>query len=152
MSLAWGTIFAAITLAAVAYLPIRDYVKRPKLSLEPRNRYVEKTKVRSFGFKVENKGYNIARDVGGMVTIDETSKSPIKWASDILGRESEDAGYYVDIRPGEWNSRRFFIIHSRGSERWTPREISVTLNWEYHGQRSKTYKFPGSKIPFPIYR
>ena len=144
-----NVILAAITLAVVCYFPLRDYRRRPKLILQPdkKERFTISNKEGYFGFTVENKGQNIAIDVCGEIGSNHTSTMPINWNNwfyrETYGPHHSEKIFQINIYPGSTNKRWFFVdgLERNKLTSGDRYEISVRLNWEYHGLKSKTEKF-----------
>ena len=136
-----NVIIAAITLCVVCYFPIINYWRRPKLILQPEKK--EQSNESYFGVSVENKGKNIAKDVYGEIVVNNT-RMQINWNKrwfSKTGGHSERI-FQMDINPGSTYKRWFIADRLAGENRRTLEgsEISVTLNWEYHGQNTLTEK------------
>lgn len=129
---------AAITLCVVCYFPIINYWKRPKLILQSEKK--EQSNESYFGVFVENKGKNIAKDVYGEFKVNKERPSQINW-NNWFFRETcshSERIFQLNINPGSTNKRWFIADRSADENRRTLEgsEILVTLNWEYHGQKT----------------
>ena len=132
---------AAITLCVVCYFPIINYWRRPKLILQPEKK--EQSNKSYFGVSVENKGKNIAKDVYGEIVVNNR-RTQINWNSWWFSKTCghTERIFQLDINPGSTYKRWFIADRLADENRRTLEgsEISVSLNWEYHGQKTLTKK------------
>ncbi len=132
---------AFATLFVVSFFPVWNSLKRPKL-----NPYPEKkenpgpfTKTRQFGFTVENKGKNVAKNVRGVIEINSASPKQINWnnwySKANYGPSHSERILQIDIPPRAVN-KRWFFVEELETDRITSGkyEISIELSWEYLGQ------------------
>ena len=139
-------ILTAIILAITSYPLVVNYYRRPKLILEP-HYWSPEQNVRLLGFKVRNRGRDIAKGVYGAVQFNSKS-SRICWNDSPNDR--------IDMLPGPLNEYWFYVAKLKkvngsmerfiGCFIWTGPaeeyyEITVKLFWNYHGLRSLTKKF-----------
>ena len=136
-----NVIIAAITLCVVCYFPIINYWGRPKLILQPEKK--EQSNESYFGVSVENKGKNIAKDVYGEIVVNN-SRTQINWNNWFFRKTCghSERIFQLDINPGSTYKRWFIADRLADETRRTLEgsEILVTLNWEYHGQKTLTKK------------
>ena len=91
-----NVIIAATTLIVVCCFPIINYLRRPKLILQPEEK--EQSNESYFGVSVENKGKNIAKDVYGEIVVNN-SRTRIDWNSRWF-RETGDHTHTERISKG----------------------------------------------------
>jgi len=136
-----NVIIAAITLFVVCCFPIINYWRRPKLILQPEKK--KQSNESYFGVSVENKGKNIAKDVYGEIVVNNT-RTQINWNNWWFNKTCghTERIFQLDINPGSTYKRWFIADRLADENRRTLEgsEISVTLNWEYHGQNNLTEK------------
>jgi hypothetical protein len=70
---------AVAALVGGGFFPVLKYLKRPKLIPYPEKKERSNPANKYFGFAVENKGKNVARNVSGEVEINNTSTELINW-------------------------------------------------------------------------
>lgn len=132
---------AAISLFVACYFPIINYWRKPKLILQPEKK--EQSNESYFGVSVENKGKNIAKDVYGEIVVNN-SRTQINWNNWFFRKTCghSERIFQLDINPGSTCKRWFIADRLADENRRTLEgsEISVTLNWEYHGQNTLTEK------------
>jgi len=143
----FGFILTIIIVAATTYPFIVNYIKRPKLVLEP-HYWGPKQNVKLLGFKVTNRGKNLAKGVYGVIEYSNTSISRIRW--------NDSENIKIDIDPGPLNECWFYVAKLDKSDESMKRftgsmgwigpakehyEISVKLYWEYHALRHLMKKF-----------
>ncbi|NQE52728.1 hypothetical protein C5S29_03975 [ANME-1 cluster archaeon GoMg3.2] len=132
---------AAISLFVACYFPIINYWGRPKLILQPEKK--EQSNESYFGVSVENKGKNIAKDVYGEFEVNN-SCTQINWNNWFFRKTSghSERIFQLDINPGSTYKQWFIAARLADETRRTLEgsEVLVTLNWEYHGQKTLTKK------------
>jgi hypothetical protein len=136
-----NVIIAAITLIVVCCFPIINYLRKPKLILQPEKK--GQSNESYLGVSVENKGKNIAKDVYGEIVVNNT-RTQINWNNWWFNKTCghTERIFQLDINPGSTYKRWFIADRLADENRRTLEgsEISVTLNWEYHGQNTLTEK------------
>ena len=142
-----GVILTTCTLIVVCYTPLMDYIKRPKLVLQPdkKERDTAQTKERYFGFMVENVGLNIAKNVYGEIEYNHKSKK-INWNTSLRrdeGRVDHNSRIFkLNINPGPTENCWILLEKFKSNKIHSGKyEILVCLNWEYHGLKSLKRKF-----------
>ena len=135
-------IVAFATLFVVSFFPVWNILKRPKLNFYPEKKENTGPKTRQFGFTVENKGKNVAKNVRGVIEINSASPKQINWnnwySKANYGPGHSERILQIDIPPGTVN-KRWFIVEELETDRITAEkkyEISIQLSWEYLDQLS----------------
>jgi len=143
-------VIGILTLVAVLMFGIVPYIvkyrRRPKLGVQPYQNLDYKTRINRLGFQVRNTGKETAKNVSG-----DHGSGAISWEPNILRGEKpidlhlgqgipfgKDS---VNIPPGKYYSRYFFVWYLHEGDKWPQREGIITLYWDYSKTCKVKYKY-----------